>query len=102
MDPRNTQEKNFRSTKYSREKNLDPRNTHEKKIGPTKYSREKHLDPRNTHTHEKNIWTHEIGHTKYSREKKIWTHEILTRRNLKTRDNYEKKFGPTKYPKEKI
>ena len=74
-------ERNFRNTKYPREKILDPRNTHEEKFC----------------THEilmgKKIWAHEIptkinfGPTKWQKKKKKdWTQEITTR----------KIFGPQK------
>ena len=40
-------QKNFRPTKYAREKIVDQRNMNEKKLGPTKYSRKKILDSQN-------------------------------------------------------
>ena len=103
LNPRNTHEKYFGSTKYPPEKfrthepptrkkfglanthekilgprstykkNFGPTNTHEKHFGLTKYTPEKIPDPQSTH------------------EKKNWTHEIPTRKN----------FEPTKYPREK-
>ena len=92
LDPRNTHEKYFGSTKYPPEKfrnanthekilgprstykkNFGPTNTHEKHLGLTKYTPEKIPDPQSTH------------------EKKNWTHEIPTRKN----------FEPTKYSREK-
>ena len=60
--------KNFRATKYSREKILNLRNTHERKSWTYEIPTRKILNPRNT------------------QEKKFWTHETATR----------KKFIPTK------
>ena len=62
--------KNFRATKYSREKILNLRNTHERKSWAYKISTRKILNPRNT------------------QEKKFRTHETATRKKfiaMKTR-----------------
>ena len=79
--------KNFRLTKYPREKISDPQNTHEKNFGTNE---KKFLNPGNTH--KKKFWTHKIPTKKIleprnTKENKFWTNEIPTRKN----------FGPTKY-----
>ena len=105
MYPRNTYEKKFRTheiptrknfgpTQYRREKNLDPQNTQKRKnFEPTKYPQGKNLDPRNTN--EKNL------DPRNTHEKKVQIHEILVRKILDLRNTHVKKFGSTKYPKEK-
>ena len=81
--------KNFRPTKYSREKfwihevptrrNFRPTNTHEKI---------------RTHenTHEKKFQTNEYP------QQKFWTHEIPTRKKFEPTKYPRKNFGPTNYP----